>query len=258
MQYPVTVARIFLHAAICMTQRRISRTPASVNVTLLVRRRKRGWTRGRRWVTRAQWVDTCVCRVERAAAKRQDTGKQCEHTLHRPLCVHHPRLLPCLSAFRCLFLLAFPLFFVKLQLVSHLFSVIFGVLFHRCSTVFFYHLRVGGQHLNSNLDGERIISIHSLSPFKFSNYQLVFATFVDSWFYFYYKFLRFCSNSITTFPAFGYIKTFNWWSHQSYSLDVILIIPSQLNRPNLLVINWQLIDVLAINKDDLKIWKFNR
>lgn len=28
-----------------------------------------------------------------AAAKRQDTGKQCEHTLHRPLCVHHPCLL---------------------------------------------------------------------------------------------------------------------------------------------------------------------
>lgn len=45
MQYPVTVVRIFLLAAICMTQRRISRTPS---VTLLVRRRKRGWTRGRR------------------------------------------------------------------------------------------------------------------------------------------------------------------------------------------------------------------
>lgn len=66
MQYPVTVVRIFLLAAICMTQRRISRTPS---VTLLVRRRKRGWTRGRRWVTRAQWVDTCVPCLPQQSAK---------------------------------------------------------------------------------------------------------------------------------------------------------------------------------------------
>lgn len=118
MQYPVTVVRIFLLAAICMTQRRISRTPS---VKLLVRRRKRGWTRGRRWVTRAQWVDTCVPCLPQQSAKTPVNNASIRYIGHCACTT--------LVFWPCLFLLTFPLFFVKMQLVSHLYSVIFGVFF---------------------------------------------------------------------------------------------------------------------------------
>lgn len=197
MQYPVTVVRIFLLAAICMTQRRISRTP-SVNVTLLVRRRK---TRVDAWasLSNPRTVGGHVCSLFAAwngpqqSVKTPVNNASIRYIGH---CACTTLGSPLSFGRSLLFLLTFPLFFVKMQLASHLFSVIFGVFFTDVAR-FSYHLQVGGQRLNAiSIRMYNFIFILFLHSNSSTRIAIVFATSVDWWFFFfffhlYYKFLRF-------------------------------------------------------------------